>query len=230
MLDPDKCNDSATLKKLLRWIETSKVDFIFVGGSLLTEGDTGNVIRQCKNECSVPVVLFPGHPSQMHPDADALLFLSLVSGRNAELLIGSQVVAAPFIKKHQIEAIGTAYMLIDCGKMTTAQYVSQSLPIPYNKPEIAAATALASSYLGMQCVYLDGGSGAEKPVSASMIREVGKTVDLPLIIGGGIVDETQAARAWEAGADIVVVGTAFEKEPELIFALNAKKNNINRIS
>jgi phosphoglycerol geranylgeranyltransferase len=129
------------------------------------------------------------------------------------------VAAAPILKQTKLEIIPTGYMLIDCGKPTTASYISQTFPLPWNKPEIASATALAGEMLGMKCVYLDGGSGAEKPVSTDMIRSVRASVSIPLIVGGGVRSEVQAKEIYEAGADMIVVGTAFEEEPELLFSM-----------
>jgi len=204
---------------MLDLINHSKVDFVFVGGSLLTETNFHACVKKIKSESKVPVILFPGSPSQINEDADAILFLSLISGRNAELLIGQHVIAAPFLRKTKLEIIPTGYMLVDCGRATTASYISQTFPLPYNKPEIAAATAMAGEMLGLKCMYLDGGSGAEKPVSLKMIHAVREAVNVPIIVGGGIRNEEQAKDLYNAGADLLVVGTAFEEEPELLFAL-----------
>jgi putative glycerol-1-phosphate prenyltransferase len=224
LLDPDKLLDPNGLRNMMELIEHSGVDFVFVGGSLLVEDNFHTCLSEVKKLAKVPVVLFPGSPSQISKEADALLFLSLISGRNPELLIGQHVVAAPLLQKLQLEIIPTGYMLVDCGKPTTASYISQTLPIPYNKPEIAAATALAGEMLGLRCMYLDGGSGAEKPVSSKMIKAVSSTAKVPLIVGGGIRNEEQAAVAFAAGADLIVIGTAFEKEPELLFAIANTRN------
>ena len=171
------------------------------------------VVRYAKAHSSKPVVLFPGSVDQVHGEADALLLLSVISGRNPELLIGQHVVAAPRIKALGLETISTGYMLVDSGRTTTALYMSQTLPIPAHKPEIAAATALAGEMLGIQAMYLDGGSGAREPVPEAMIRAVRKAVNVPVIVGGGIRSEAAAQAAWDAGADVVVVGTAFEEDP-----------------
>lgn len=225
LLDPDKLKKHDELQSMLQLINSSEVDFILVGGSLLVEDNFHRCLREVKKQARVPVILFPGSPAQISSEADAILFLSLISGRNAELLIGQHVVAAPLLRKMDIEVLPTGYMLVDCGKPTTASYISQTLPIPWNKPEIAAATAIAGEMLGLKCIYLDGGSGAEKPISAEMICAVKTSTTLPLIVGGGIKTEIQAAQAYEAGADIVVIGTAFEQEPELLFAIaDAKKH------
>lgn len=219
LIDPDKTGDEKSLSLLMEHIEQTKVDFVLVGGSLLVAEHFHFCVDYVKSKSKVPVVLFPGSPSQISNSADAILFLSLISGRNADLLIGQHVAAAPILKQTKLEIIPTGYMLIDCGKPTTASYISQTFPLPWNKPEIASATALAGEMLGMKCAYLDGGSGAEKPVSTDMIRSVRASVSIPLIVGGGVRSEVQAKEIYEAGADMIVVGTAFEEEPELLFSM-----------
>lgn len=222
LLDPDKLGSSDGFDRLLASIEHSPADFIFVGGSLLVEDAFDEAVRAIKARASKPIVLFPGDVNQIHPQADALLLLSVISGRNADLLIGKHVTAAPRIKAMGLETISTGYMLVESGALTTALYVSQTMPIPRSKPEIAAATALAGEMLGMQAMYLDAGSGAQKPVPPQMIQAVRNEVDLPMIVGGGIRSEIQAEAAWMAGADIVVMGTAFEQNPELIASISSK--------
>ena len=165
------------------------------------------------------MVLFPGHPLQLTKHVDATLFLSLISGRNAEFLIGHQVVSAPYLHEWKQEVIPTGYMLVNGGNTTTAIYISQTVPLPNDKPEVAAATALAGKYLGLRCFYLDTGSGADFPVSQELIYAVKKTTQLPVIVGGGIVNEQQAHAAWQAGADVVVMGTAVEQNPEILFEI-----------
>ncbi|MFN6378272.1 MAG: geranylgeranylglyceryl/heptaprenylglyceryl phosphate synthase [Flavobacteriales bacterium] len=224
LIDPDKIKGDAHLEKWIQLIRHSHTDFVFVGGSLLTNNQMDEVVKTLKEHLSVPVVLFPGNWNQISNHADALLFLSLISGRNPDLLIGQHVHAAPILKTTQLEVISTGYMLVDCGRQTTASYMSHTLPIPYNKPDIAAATALAGEYIGMKLIYLDGGSGAEQPISRAMIKKVASTVSLPIIVGGGIRTEEDAAAAYNAGADIVVVGTAVENEPELLFTFNEIKS------
>jgi putative glycerol-1-phosphate prenyltransferase len=219
LLDTDKLTDKVRLHHVLQLLGTCPVDLVMVGGSLLVENQYHECLSEIRKNTSSPVVLFPGHPGQISPEADAILLLSLISGRNADLLIGQHVVAAPRLKQSKLEIIPTGYMLVDGGEQTTASYISQTLPLPWHKPEIAAVTAMAGEMLGLQCMYLDGGSGAKKPVSTSMIRAVREAVDVPLIVGGGIREESQVHSAYEAGADLVVVGTAFEEEPELLFAL-----------
>ncbi len=219
LIDPDKGRDEKSLRAMMELIGYSKVDFVLVGGSLLVEGHFHTCVKRVKSQCEVPVILFPGSPSQISDAADAILFLSLISGRNADLLIGQQVIAAPALKKTKLDIVPTGYMLVDCGAATTASYISQTFPLPWNKPEIAAATALAGEMLGLKCIYLDGGSGAQKPVSTEMVKAIREAVNLPLIVGGGIRNENQARDIYEAGADMIVVGTAFEEEPELLFSM-----------
>jgi putative glycerol-1-phosphate prenyltransferase len=215
LVDPDKITDAAHVNHVINLIKHAGADIVCVGGSLIMENHFHQTLKEIKDKCSLPVLLFPGSPSQISNEADAMLFLSLVSGRNADLLIGQHVQAAPILKKSGIEVISTGYMIIDCGKQTTASYMSNTFPLPNNKPEIAVATALAAEMLGMRCLYLDGGSGAEKPVSPTMIEAVRAAVEIPIIVGGGIRTERQLQEAYEAGADLVVVGTAFENDPEI---------------
>lgn len=220
LIDPDFGQDRERLDRTVQNACMAKADLIFVGGSLLTSAAFDHCVQRVKELSDRPVVLFPGSPSQLSAHADAVLFLSLISGRNPELLIGHHVTAAPTVKALGIEAIPTGYMLVDGGKPTTVSYVSQTVPIPYDKPGIAAATALAGSYLGLHTIYMDTGSGALRTVSPAMIAAVRSQVDLPIIVGGGIMDAATARALCEAGADVLVVGTAFEQDPEHIFAMS----------
>lgn len=222
LLDPDKLTSPQMLQDMLRKVNESTVDFIFVGGSLVTESNFHSCVEGIAQQTEKPVVLFPGSPDQINEKADALLFLSLISGRNPDLLIGQHVIAAPRLRHSALEVIPTGYMLVESGRLTTALYVSQTLPLPANKPEIAAATALAGQFLGLQLIYLDAGSGADVPISPSTIEAVRKTVSLPIIVGGGIRSVEQAQAAWNAGADVVVVGTALEQNPEALVHWNAR--------
>lgn len=225
LLDPDKLGDKETRQKIIKLSEECEVDFFFVGGSLLTEDHLNECFNDIKQLTSIPSILFPGSPIQLRRGADAVFFLSLISGRNAELLIGQHVIAAPLIKQYGLETISTGYMLVDCGKSTTASYISGTTPIPYDKPEIAGVTALAGEMLGQQVFYLDGGSGAQTPISAKMISTVRNSVKAPLIVGGGIKNPKQAEAAYNAGADILVIGTAFEENPDLIFDIHALRKS-----
>jgi len=220
LIDPDFGQDEARLERTVQNACMAKADLIFVGGSLLTTATFDRCVALVKQWSDRPVVLFPGSPAQLSRHADAVLFLSLISGRNAELLIGQHVTAAPTIRAMGIEAIATGYMLIDGGKPTTVSYVSQTLPIPHDKPGIAAATAIAGELLGLRTIYMDTGSGATHTVSPEMVAAVRKSVDLPIIIGGGIRDAATARALADAGADVLVVGTAFEEDPERIFAMS----------
>lgn len=220
LIDPDFGEDEVVLERTVQQACTAKADLFFVGGSLLTSASFDRCVALVKHWSNRPVVLFPGSPAQLSPHADAVLFLSLISGRNPELLIGHHVTAAPTIKAMGIEAIPTGYMLVDGGRMTTAHYVSQSSPIPHDKPGIAAATALAGELLGLRAIYLDTGSGAPSTVAPAMIAAVRRQVGLPIIVGGGIRDAATARALCDAGADVLVVGTAFEQDPELVFAMS----------
>lgn len=210
LLDPDKIDPSTFPKKIIE-IEKIGITCWLVGGSLLFQGNFESTIRLLKEHSSLPVLIFPGNNLQISSSADAILFLSLLSGRNPEFLIGQHVIAAPFIRQTNLEVIPTAYLLVDSGNLTTAHYMSHTLPIPYDKPEIAACTALAGSYLGFQVIYMDGGSGAKQPISNEMIHAVREYLNLPIIVGGGIQTKQQAQNLWNAGADIVVIGTAIER-------------------
>lgn len=222
LIDPDKYKSFKQLQSFIKNCEKAKVDYIFVGGSLLINAEFEKIILELKNSTSIPVVIFPGSPLQISSNADAILFLSLISGRNAELLIGHHVTAAPYLKKAAIEVIPTGYMLVDCGNSTTSSYMSQSIPIPYDKGEIAAVTALAGEMLGLKMIYVDGGSGAKKSISEKMVQQISNTISIPLIVGGGINDLQSAKNLWKNGADIVVIGTLFEKKPNEILKFSKR--------
>ncbi len=215
LVDPDKL-DSSGYEKLARMCNQAGVDFIFAGGSLVINPVMDDMLDHLKSHTDIPVVIFPGSSLQICSKADAILLLSLISGRNAEMLIGKQVEAAPLLKKSQLEIISTGYMLVESGSMTTALYMSNSIPIPYHKPDVAACTALAGQMLGLKTIYLDAGSGAIRQVPTEMIRAVKEQLEIPLIVGGGIKTPEQAKMACDAGADIIVIGNAIEAEPSLI--------------
>lgn len=222
LIDPDKVNE-LHLDKICHNCNEAGVDFFFVGGSLLTNGDLANTVLSIKNRSTIPVVLFPGNHQQVDEHADAILLLSLISGRNPDLLIGQHVLAAQRLKSAEIEIMPTGYLLIDGGNMTTVQYVSGTAPIPVNRPEIAATTALAGEQLGMKLIFAEAGSGAKHPVPAEMIRAIRREINIPLIVGGGIRTPEKAEESYAAGADIVVVGNQFETNPELIFEIAATR-------
>ncbi len=215
LLDPDKI-DFETLPNLLHDCILNKVGYIFVGGSLITKFQLTDLVCFIKKYCDIPVILFPGNSLHIEPEADALLFLSLISGRNPEYLIGQHVVAAPILKNSGLEILSTGYILVDSGQQTTVSYISNTTPIPNNKPEIAACTALAGEMIGMKLIYLDGGSGAKNPVSSEMISQVKAAVELPIIVGGGINTIEKAENALNAGADIIVIGNKIETDPDFI--------------
>jgi putative glycerol-1-phosphate prenyltransferase len=211
LLDPDKIPTGEELYNWLNEIEQSEATDILIGGSHLSKGNTEELVKNAKKQTSLPVVLFPGSPEQVTEHADVLLFLSLVSGRNADLLIGRHVEAAPLIMAMDIETIATAYLLVGDGPLTTAAYITQTLPIPSAKPELAVATASAAVLLGMQAIYLDAGSGAANSIPTEVVSAVSNAVDVPIIVGGGIRDFEGMERVWAAGADLVVLGTVLEK-------------------
>lgn len=226
LVDPDKTSNEQ-IENLCSAAADGGVDYIFVGGSLLTNGSLPNCIRRIKYACNLPVVLFPGNNNQIDGQADAILFLSLISGRNADLLIGKHVISAPVIREKQLEAIATGYLLIESGNTTTALYMSNTHPIPSDKPDIAACTAMAGEMLGLKMIFMDAGSGAKIPISEEMIRTVRKSVQVPLIVGGGIRTPEKAAANCRAGADMIVVGNTIEKNPSLIKEIaSAIKNSV----
>ena len=215
LIDPDKPSDAQILS-MVEKANAADVDFFFVGGSLLVTDSLDHCIRLIKEHSKIPVLIFPGNSLQISKYCDGFLLLSLISGRNPEMLIGRHVIAAPYLKLYGNEIIPTGYMLIDSGKATSVTYMSDTTPIPHDKDDIAVCTALAGEMLGLKLIYLEAGSGAAMPVSTSMISKVRQMVGLPLIVGGGIKTPEMAAEAAKAGADVIVIGTAFEKEPELL--------------
>ncbi len=227
LIDPDSVTDKNAIDKTIALCQAHHIDFILVGGSLITNGFWNECIQQIKSCTPIPVILFPGNNMQIHQDADAILFLSLISGRNADLLIGKQVLAAPEVKRAGIEVIPTGYMLIEGGSNSSVMYMSNTMPIPKNKNNIAATTAMAGEMLGLKTIYMDAGSGANWPVSQEMIQAVRSSVQLPLFVGGGIRTPEQAVAACKAGADVVVVGNAFEQNPELIQSIAEAVHALN---
>lgn len=220
LLDPDK-TDLSHVSDICALATEAHTDFILVGGSLLVSDQLDQLVGKIKAECPIPVVLFPGSPSQLTPQADALLYLSLISGRNPELLIGQHVLSAPAVRKSGLEIMSTGYMVVDGGAPTTVSYISNASPIPHDKKDIAVCTAMAGEMLGMKLLYLDAGSGARQPVSEAMIHAVWMHTNIPLIVGGGIRTPEKAYAAAAAGADMVVVGNALEKDISLLKDLSA---------
>ncbi|MGN6196371.1 MAG: geranylgeranylglyceryl/heptaprenylglyceryl phosphate synthase [Ginsengibacter sp.] len=218
LIDPDKVNDEKMLQ-LIQLAVIAKVDYFLVGGSLVISNYLDQCVQIIKQNCSIPVLLFPGSSAQVSKYADALLYLSLISGRNPELLIGQHVVSAPAIRQSGLEIISTGYMVIDGGAPTTVSYISNAAPLPADKNEIAMCTAMAGEMLGMKIIYMDAGSGAKRPITESMISQVSHSIEIPLIIGGGITDPEKAYLNCKAGADIIVVGNAIEKDESLIMEM-----------
>mgnify|MGYP001241831433 CR=1 FL=1 len=212
LIDPDK-TDPGKLPALASLAMQTGVHYFLVGGSLLVNDHLGQCIRTIKDHCDIPVVLFPGNTLQLHADADAILLLSLISGRNAEFLIGKHVVAAPWLRQSALEILPTGYMLIDGGALTSVAYMSNTTPIPAGKKDIAVCTAMAGEMLGLRLLYLEAGSGAPQPVPPELITAVRQAVAIPLIVGGGIRSPEQARAALQAGADMIVVGSLIEDNP-----------------
>jgi len=216
LIDPDKFESTEVISKA----DAAGVDFIMVGGSLLSNGSFENCIQIIKKNTSIPIVIFPGNHFQISKNADGILLLSLISGRNPDLLIGKHVIAAPLLKASGLEILPTGYILIESGKQTTVSYMSNTNPIPYEKDDIATCTAMAGEQLGLKLIYMDAGSGAINSVSANMISKVSKNISIPLIIGGGINSPEKALLACQSGADIVVVGNAIETSISLIDSIS----------
>lgn len=226
LFDPDKMRLGRMNQALDLAVECG-IDYFFIGGSLVVNNMLDDVLSTVKEKCDIPMVLFPGNSFQLSYRADAILFLSLISGRNAELLIGQHVIAAPFLKMSPLEIISTGYMLVDGGVQTSVQYMSNTYPIPANKSDIAVCTALAGEMLGLKMIYLEAGSGAKNPVSKEMVEAVSGALQIPLIVGGGIRTPEKVEENYRAGADVVVVGSAIETDPGLIRAMAGKRFTID---
>jgi len=225
LVDPDKVTDDS-VSQIVELSVEAKVDYFLVGGSLVISNYLDECVQLIKSSCNIPVILFPGSPSQVSKFADALLYLSLISGRNPELLIGHHVVSAPVVKKSGLEIMSTGYMVIDGGAPTTVSYISNASPLPADKNEIAMCTAMAGEMLGMKLIYMDAGSGARRAISESMIQKVSECIDVPLIIGGGILTPEKAYLNCKAGADVIVVGNAIEKDESLIKDMAAAVHSV----
>ena len=219
LIDPDKPKKDELLQ-LIKLANEEGVDYFFVGGSLLTNGSLEDCIVTIKANSTIPVVLFPGNGLMVNKNADAILLLSVISGRNPEMLIGKHVEAAPSLRRSKLEIIPTGYMLIESGKPTSASYMSNTTPIPADKADIAACTAMAGEMLGLKCIFMDGGSGAHQSVSPEMIQLVSSNIDVPLIVGGGIKNADMALEKLRSGADLIVVGNAVEKDAGLISTIS----------
>jgi putative glycerol-1-phosphate prenyltransferase len=225
LIDPDKQNDES-LKHTVNIANEAGISFFLIGGSIISKS-INEQIATIKQNSQLPVFLFPGNLLQLCDLADGIFFLSLISGRNPEFLIGNQVLAAPFLKNSNMEIIPTGYMLIDTGQRTSVEYMSNTAPIPADKPDIAIATALAGEMLGHKLIYLEGGSGTRQIINTRLISEVKQNISIPLIVGGGIHTAKQASEIFDAGADIIVIGNAVEDNPKVIFEIVSAKYNVS---
>jgi putative glycerol-1-phosphate prenyltransferase len=214
LIDPDK-STGRSLDKLLSLATLHDVDYIFTGGSI-TFSSIDNLISSIKERCKIPVVLFPGNLLQLSNNADSILLLSLISGRNPELLIGNHVLAAPFLRNVREKLVPVGYILISCGSKTSVEYMSQTEAIPSDKSDIVVATAMAGEMLGLKMIYLEGGSGALKPVPPELIGNVRKNINIPIAVGGGLKNAGQIEAAYREGADLVILGNGVEKNPSLL--------------
>ena len=210
LIDTD-CSSSETVVEQAVQYEDTGVDAILVGTSLMMGNGFDNFVEALRNVVNIPVIIFPGEKSQVTDKADAILFLSLLSGRNPDLIIGEQIKSAPIVKAIGLEAVSTAYLLVDSGRITSVEFMSNTKPIPSDKPEIAVAHAITAEIFGMKLIYLEAGSGAERPVPDEMISAVSSSVDIPVMVGGGIRTPETVARKVAAGASFVVVGNHLEK-------------------
>lgn len=227
VIDPDKANKELIINELSK-ITSESIRYIFVGGSLLSEDFTSSIIDILKKHSKLPIISFPGNVMQINTSANAILFLSLISGRNPEYLIGQHIVSAPRLHASGIEVIPTGYILIDGGNVSSTTYISNTLPIPSTKTDIAACTALAGEMLGLKLLYLEAGSGAVTPVSQQMIKKVRGVTTIPIITGGGIRTPEEMLNAAEAGADIIVLGSVLEKDFSKLHNMGKTLDEYNR--
>lgn len=216
LIDPDAIGDFHEIEPIIDFANQYPIDYFFIGGSLIKDPDFTNVIDLLKRSTDIPVIAFPGSNLQINYKVDAILLLSLISGRNPDYIIGQHVPVAMALKRSQIEVIPTGYLLIDGGRDSSVAYMSFTRPIPAEKPEIAISTAVAGELLGLKLIYLEAGSGAVMPVSEEMIQKVRHAVDVPVIVGGGLNSTEKALNALHAGADIIVVGNHLESNPEFL--------------
>jgi len=219
LIDPDKTNQKKDIDGLIDKIESLKPAFIFVGGSTVDTDDFNHCIELFKEVTDIPVMIFPGGYNQIHPQADGILFLSLISGRNPDYLIGHQIQSAHLLKKMEVEAISTGYLLIEGGKNSSVSYVSQTTPIPSDQENIAINIAIAGEMLGLKAIFLDAGSGALLPIPDKMIKAVKENISVPLIVGGGMKSVQDIENAFEAGADLVVIGNKIEENMDFLLDL-----------
>ena len=228
LVDPDKL-DNQNIDSFIKTCNDAHVDLILIGGSYVLNGPTTACLEILKKGLIAPVIIFPGSIIQINDQADAILLLSLISGRNADLLIGKHVEAAPLLKRSNLEIIATGYILVDGGISSAVSYMSQTQPIPRNQMNIAVATAMAGEMLGMKSIYLEAGSGAKKPVPIEMVAAVRNNINIPLIVGGGIKSPEYAQHLAQAGADVIVVGNAVENDLDLIFDLSTAIHAVKTI-
>lgn len=226
LLDPDKSKGDH-LKKLLKVAEESATDYIFAGGSL-TFNNIDDLIDSVREICSIPIVLFPGNLLQLSQKADIILLLSLISGRNPELLIGNHVIAAPFLKDVKAKIVSVGYILISGGTKTSVEYMSQTKAIPADKTDIAVATALAGEMLGMNMIYLEAGSGAANHVPTGLVKNVRENISIPLAVGGGIKNKQEVEEIFEAGADLIILGNACERNSGLLYDACRVRNSFRK--
>jgi len=226
LIDPDKTTANQANVLIDEINSIGEISCVLVGGSLVTNNSTAEVINSLRKKTTKPVVLFPGNINQIC-SADAILFLNLISGRNPEYLIGQHVVGAPIIKKLGVESISTGYLLI--GEPSSSSYVSNTTPLPSDKPDLIAATALAGEMIGHALIYIDAGSGASNPISEEVIAAVYKTIKVPLIVGGGIRSHEEAKKALNAGANFIVIGNAAESNPNILFEIARAVADANRV-
>lgn len=229
LLDPDNLTER-TCGQLIQLSNINSIDYFLIGGSLVSTTNQAALIKLIKQTSNIPVLLFPSSSLHIDTNADGILLLSLISGRNPDFLIGQHVISAPILKASKLQLLPTGYMLIDSGRPTTASYMSGTMPLPHNKPGIAACTALAGEQLGLHLIYLDGGSGALHPVTGEMIMAVRQTVEVPIIVGGGINTVQKAENALLAGADMIVVGNEIERNPTFISEVAKAINKFNQVS
>lgn len=229
LIDPDCLDEQEELVSLVKSCNENHVDLIMVGGSLITKDNFSQVISTIKLNSSIPILIFPGNNIQIDEQADGILLLSLISGRNPDFLIGQHVLAAPRLKSSNLEIISMGYLLVNSGMATSASYMSNTTPIPANKPDIVACTSMAGEMLGLKTIYLDAGSGAQNPVPSDVIRKVKKSINTPLVVGGGLNTLEKAKKALDAGADIIVIGNAIEKEKNFLKSITNLIKQENKV-
>lgn len=226
LIDPEETNSEEKLQRIVEKAEFSKIDYFFIGGSTVTRKDFKQVTSILKRLTRVPLVVFPGDYQQLSNDADALLYLSLLSGRNPEYLIGQHVKSAQEVLQLDLEVIPTAYILIEGGNQSSVAYVSQTTPIPREKTAIALNTAIAGSLQGKQVIYFDAGSGAKKSIDAKLVKQLKNQLDTIVIVGGGIRSVEQIENLKEAGASVIVIGNKIEEDIDFLLEIQNYKSKL----